>query len=73
MEMDNENKNNGIFKPTTIVNYIARDETDTIRDYGSVGIGLVWTTKWAKFEIYHDKEEYVNVLLDSGITLEGEI
>jgi hypothetical protein len=73
MEMDTENENNGIFKPSTIVHYIARDENDTIRDYGSVGIGLVWTTKWAKFKRYPDKEEYVNFLLDSGIALEGEI
>ena len=65
--------NNGIYKPTKLTYYIAKNENGIIQDYGSVGIGLVWTAKWKDIEKFVKKEDYVNALLDSGITIKGEL
>jgi hypothetical protein len=65
--------NNGIYKPKKITYYIAKNENGIIVDYGSVGIGLVWTAKWEDIENFVKKEDYINSLLDSGITIEGEL
>ena len=66
-------ENNGIYKPTKLTYYIAKNENGIIQDYGSVGIGLVWTAKWKDIEKFVKKEDYVNALLDSGITIKGEL
>jgi hypothetical protein len=68
MKIDSENENNGIFKPSTIIYYIARDENGTIRDNGSVGVGLVWTTKWKDIKEFVKKQDWLDELLDNGIT-----
>ena len=65
--------NNGIYKPTKLTYYIAKNESGVIKDYGSVGVGLVWTAKWEDIATYEIKEDYVNALLDSGITIKGEL
>jgi hypothetical protein len=63
-----KNKNNGIYKPKQRTFYIARYESGAIESYGSVEKNLVWTTKYKDFKTFVEKQDWLDELLDNGIT-----
>jgi hypothetical protein len=65
--------NNGIYKPEKLTYFICKDENGKIMLYGKVEKGLVMTSKYTDITEFVKKEDYINELLDSGITIKGEL
>jgi hypothetical protein len=65
--------NNGIYKPEKLTYFICKDENGKIMLYDKVEKGLVMTTDYTDITKFVKKEDYINALLDSGITIKGEI
>ena len=65
--------NNGIYKPTELTYFIAKDESGNVTDKGFVGIGLVWTTKWNDIKKFTNKQEWIDELLKEGIIINEEM
>jgi hypothetical protein len=65
--------NNGIYKPTRLTYFICKDKNGKIILYDKVEKGLVMTTDYTDITKFVKKEDYINALLDSGITIKGEI
>jgi hypothetical protein len=65
--------NKGIYKPEKLTYFICKDKNGKIILYDKVEKGLVMTTDYTDITKFVKKEDWINALLDSGITIKGKL